>query len=150
MRGLIQHSIILTDKFTSHTLWVWATVSNHIYQLIFRYSKVVEHQNLTKKPKYKKHYNIKHTIFNPLNLYKLRHFFYYYFLIFLFQIDKWQNVGRFLYNKFTKKLHSPHQFILFLNFIPKAAKFILILLSIPFVRTYYYTFNRFSYKYIFF
>ena len=62
MRRLIQHSIILANKFTSHTLWVWATVGNHFYQLIFWYSKVVEHQNLTKKPKYKKKKTLKNVI----------------------------------------------------------------------------------------
>lgn len=51
MRRLIQHSIILTNEFTAHTLWVWATVCNHFYYLIFGLSKIVEHQNLTNNSK---------------------------------------------------------------------------------------------------
>lgn len=57
MRRLIQHSIILTNKFTTHTLRVWATVGNHLVYLMFGYLKVIEHQKLANKSN--KKYKIK-------------------------------------------------------------------------------------------
>lgn len=102
MRRLVQHCIILTDKFTSHTLWVWTTISNHFYRLIFKYSKVVEHQNLTKKPKYIKHLNIKYIQFvektTTINQdFQVNFCFYYYYKEkSLFQIDEYRNVGSYL------------------------------------------------------